>query len=208
MKIESVKSLIIPEIKVIRFLRFTDHRGYFTESYSISNFTCLEPEVKLNRIAQINESYSKENTIRGLHFQWNPRIGKLVRTVKGHMIDLILDIRLNSPTFGKIIVYDMPSSLDDNFNEWIWVPVGFAHGNAYFEDTVIQYLCTGEYSPGCEGGISPLATDIDWSLCDEDLKYMFYTVRSSDELKITDKDKNGFSLEQWKANENSKRFII
>jgi dTDP-4-dehydrorhamnose 3,5-epimerase len=207
MKIDSIKILAIPEIKVIKFSRFMDHRGYFTEPYSIRDFISLIPEINLGEVIQINESFSKNNTIRGLHFQWNPYMGKLIRTVRGHMIDLILDIRLNSPTFGKIIGYNMASTLNDNFNEWIWIPAGFAHGNVFLEDTIIQYLCNGEYNWKCESGISPIAADIDWSLCDSYLKYIFYGIKYNPELKITDKDKNAFSLEQWKANENSKNFI-
>jgi len=98
MKIESIKTLEIPEIKVIRFSRFMDHRGFFTESYSVRDFSPLKNEIGEWKVVQANESFSFENTIRGLHFQWNPYMGKLVRTVTGHMIVLILDIRLNSPT--------------------------------------------------------------------------------------------------------------
>ena len=208
MKIESIKSLIIPEINVIRFSRFTDVRGYFTESYSVRDFTPLKDEIGKWNVVQVNESFSKENTIRGLHFQWNPFMGKLVRTVTGHMIDLILDIRLNSSTFGKLIAYDMPSELSDNFNEWIWIPKGFAHGNMFLEDTIIQYLCSGEYSQGCEAGISPLATDIDFSLCDIVLKTAFISLRNYRKLIITDKDKNAFSVEEWRNNINSKNFYL
>lgn len=208
MKIESIKTLVIPEIKVIRFSRFLDNRGYFTESYSCRDFAPLKKEIGNWKVVQVNESYSNANTIRGLHFQWNPYMGKLVRTVKGHMIDLILDIRLNSPTFGKFIAYDMPSELEDNYNEWIWIPAGFAHGNMFLKDTVIQYLCSGEYSQGCEAGISPLAEDIDFSLCDIVLKAAFISLKNYKKILImTDKDKNAFSLEQWKNNENSKNFI-
>ena len=92
-------------------------------------------------------------------------MGKLVRTLTGRMVNLIIDIRKGSPTFGKMIGYDMPGRLDAEFAEWIWVPPGFAHGNLFTEDTLIEYFCSGEYSQGCEAGISPLSLDIDWSLC-------------------------------------------
>ena len=97
-------------------------------------------------------------------------MGKLVRTLSGRMVDMILDIRKGSTTFGKIIAYDMPSEHEADYNEWIWVPPGFAHGNFFTEDSTIEYFCSGEYSPGCEAGISPLAADIDWSLCEGSLK--------------------------------------
>lgn len=208
MKLESVKSLEIPDIKVVRFARFMDHRGYFTESYSKRDFHTLTNELGEWPVAQVNESFSKEGTIRGLHFQWNPFMGKLVRTVQGHMVDLILDIRLNSPYFGKIIAYDMPTSVEHNFNEWIWVPPGFAHGNFFLQDSTIEYLCSGEYSQGCEAGISPLSTDFDWSLCDAGLKELFEKTKNSNDLKMTDKDKNAFSIKDWKEDERSKNFIF
>ena len=205
MKLETIKSLSIPDIKILKFSRFMDHRGYFTESYSLRDFNVLKNDIGDWKICQINESFSKKMTIRGLHFQWSPYMGKLVRTVSGHMMDLVVDIRLNSPTFGKLIGYDMPTTIDDNFNEWIWIPPGFAHGNFFIEDTIIQYLCTGEYNPLCESGISPLSEDINWD--DSLIKSTFKSLVESSELKITDKDKNAFSLEQWIGNENSKNFI-
>jgi dTDP-4-dehydrorhamnose 3,5-epimerase len=155
---------------------------------------------------QANESYSKKGTVRGLHFQWNPYMGKLVRTIKGRMIDMVLDIRKGSPTFGKIILYDMPADHKQEYNEWIWIPPGFAHGNFFTEETMIEYFCSGEYSPGCEASISPLAEDIDWTFCDTNLKQLFADIASSTEL-ITDKDKNGFTVAAWLENDNSDNFI-
>src|ERR687885_2210866 len=181
MKILAVNQLEIPEIRVIRFARFRDQRGYFTEHFRNSDFQTnpLTPFMKGVEFVQTNESFSKAGTVRGLHFQWNPYMGKLVRTLYGHMIDLILDIRRGSPTFGKIIAYDMRSNGTEDFDEWIWVPPGFAHGNALLEDTLIEYFCSGEYSPGHEAGIYPLAEDIDWSLSDNNLKQAFDKVALS-----------------------------
>lgn len=209
MKILSVSSIEIPGIKVIRFGRFSDLRGYFTEPFRKSVFF-NHPDLKecMDGIefVQTNESFSKKGVIRGLHFQWNPYMFKLVRTVSGHMLDLFLDIRKGSPTFGKIMAYDMPTSTDAAYGEWIWVPAGFAHGNLFFEDTRIEYFCSGEYSQGCEAGISPLAPDLDWSLCDPALKGIFDSVVAGDSL-MTDKDRNGLSLAQWVADERSNNFI-
>ncbi len=193
---------------MIRFARFCDHRGYFTESFRKSDFI-NHPDVKFLKnieFVQSNESYSKATTIRGMHFQWNPIMGKLVRTLNGHMIDLFLDIRIGSPTFGKISAYDMHNNQDFDYDEWIWVPPGFAHGNFFLENTLIEYFCSGEYSPGCEAGISPLSKDLDWSLCDNDLKEIFEKTVSSDNL-ITEKDKNGLTVGEWKNDERSKNFI-
>jgi len=208
MKLLEVKQLPIEVVKVIRFARFCDHRGYFTEHYRRSDFA-NHPDTNFMKgveFVQCNESYSKKGTVRGLHFQWNPYMGKLVRTVVGRMVDMVLDIRKGSPTFGKIVLYDMPADKQANYSEWIWVPPGFAHGNFFAKDTVIEYFCSGEYSPGCEAGISPLAKDIDWSLCDESLKKLYDKLIPTTSL-ITDKDKNGFSVNGWKNDERSNNFI-
>ena len=208
MKLCEVNPLQIDAIKVIRFARFCDHRGYFTEHYRKSDFA-NHPDMSFMKgveFVQCNESYSKKGTVRGLHFQWNPYMGKLVRTISGRMVDMVLDIRKASPTFGKIILYDMPANNKTDYSEWIWVPPGFAHGNFFPEDTTIEYFCSGEYSPGCEAGISPLAQDIDWSLCDKNLKKLYDKIVPTTSL-ITDKDKNGFSVSGWKTDERSNNFI-
>jgi dTDP-4-dehydrorhamnose 3,5-epimerase len=208
MKILAVEQLEIPEIKVIRFARFSDQRGYFTEHFRDSDLreNPQTPFMREVEFVQTNESFSRASTVRGLHFQWSPYMGKLVRTLQGHMVDLVLDIRRGSPYFGKAIAYDMPSNTGDEFNEWIWVPPGFAHGNTFLEDTTIEYFCSGEYSPGNEAGISPLAEDIDWSLCDQNLRETFYAIASSTRL-MTDKDRNGLSVSAWERDPRSDNFI-
>jgi dTDP-4-dehydrorhamnose 3,5-epimerase len=209
MKILSVSELAIPEVKVIRFARFLDHRGYFTESYRKSDFQVENFPVSLRgtRFVQTNESFSRAGTVRGLHFQWDPYMGKLIRSVAGHLIDLALDIRKGSPTFGKIIAYDMPSTGEQAYGEWIWVPPGFAHGVFFLQDTYIEYFCTGEYSPGCEAGISPLAKDLDWSLCDPQLKRQFDMLMSGKKL-ISEKDQNAFTMAAWADDKRSDNFIF
>jgi dTDP-4-dehydrorhamnose 3,5-epimerase len=205
MKITEIRSLAIPAVKVIRFARFCDHRGYFTEPFRKSDIAKELGFLKTDIFPQINESYSKPNVVRGLHFQWNPFMGKLVRTVHGRMVDLYLDIRKGSPTYGMAAAYDIPSSPDKDYAEWIWVPPGFAHGNYFTQESAIEYLCSGEYSPGCEAGISPLAVDIDWSLCDRSLKAELDSILEGSPL-ITDKDRNGFTMSSWSADGRSANF--
>ena len=135
-------------------------------------------------------------------------MGKLVRTVCGRMVDLFLDIRKGSPTYGKIAAYDMPARLSENYSEWIWIPPGFAHGNYFTEDTQIEYLCTGEYSQGCEAGISPLARDMDWSLCGPALRAEFKAFIAEQSLIISDKDKNALALSDWSADPRSGEFMF
>lgn len=203
MKILDQKTLIFPEVKVIRYHRFADERGYFTEIFRASD---LQKVITDFQIKQINESQSKKGVVRGLHAQWNPYMGKLVRTVAGEMVDLFLDIRKQSPTFGKIAAYHMPATNEQDFNEWIWIPVGFAHGNFYLQNSSIEYFCTSEYNPDCEVGISPLTEDIDWSLCDKKLQLQFEQLKKEG-LIISDKDKQGLTLKQWSNDPLSKNFI-
>lgn len=208
MKIIKVKSIVFPEVKVIQFERFSDNRGYFAETYKKSDFE-NNPKLKFlkdTEFVQTNASYSKNKVVRGLHFQWKPYMGKLVRTIRGRMVDLFLDIRLGSPTFGKIGANEMYSDYDKNYNRWIWVPSGFAHGSFFTKDTIIEYYCTGEYEPKNEAGISPLAPDIDWSLCNKKLKKEFDNICSTN-IIISSKDKQGFTINQWKNDKRSKYFI-
>jgi dTDP-4-dehydrorhamnose 3,5-epimerase len=206
-KLLSVRSLAMPAIKVLRFGRFADHRGYFTEPFRKSEFQTnpLTPFMAGIDFRQENESFSKPGVVRGLHFQWNPYMGKLVRTIQGHMVDLVLDIRKGSPTFGKIIAHDMKAQPTDPWNEWIWVPPGFAHGNFFPETSVIEYFCSGEYNPACEAGISPLAEDIDWSLCDGGLLDLFRRIASGSDL-ISDKDRQGLTVAAWASDARSVHF--
>lgn len=207
MKLLSVRTLAIDAIKVIKFARFNDMRGYFTEHYRRSDFIKQASMEFMKDVVfvQCNESFSKKSTIRGLHFQWNPYMGKLVRTISGRMIDIVLDIRKGSPTFGKTLLYDMPAGQSDPCQEWIWVPAGFAHGNCFLDDTIIEYFCSGEYNPECEAGISPLADDIDWSLCERTLKQFFDDISSKTQL-ITDKDRNGLTVGKWQHDPRSDHF--
>lgn len=208
MKILEIKSLAIPEAKVIKFAKFSDARGYFTETFRKSDFK-NHPEMSFMKnveLTQCNESFSRPKTFRGFHFQWNPYMGKLIRPIYGHLIDFGLDIRKGSLTFGKIIAYDMPARTDTEYSEWIWLPPGFAHGVLLLKESIIEYFCSGEYNPECEACVSPLSKDIDWSLCDPNLKKIFDEIVPKTAL-IADKDKNGFSLEQWKTDSRSDNFV-
>ena len=209
MKIHGTFELALPDIKVIQFARFRDDRGFFTEHYRRSDFQNLQPGEFMRDIefVQMNTSFSRAGTIRGLHFQWNPYMGKLVRTLHGRMIDLILDIRPDSDTFGQAIAYDMPADPDSDVDQWIWVPPGFAHGNYFPIDTTIEYLCSGEYSPGCEAGISPFADDIDWSRTDPALVSLFDDARRNNP-RITDKDQNGLTIDAWSRDSRSVHFSV
>ena len=205
MKILEVQTLKIPDVKIIRFGRHADHRGYFSEHFRKSDLERLE-FLKGTEFLQCNESYSRAQTVRGLHFQWNPHMGKLVRTLSGRMVDLVLDVRKGSPTFGKIVAHDMPADRGADCGEWIWVPPGFAHGNYFDRESRIEYFCSGEYNPACEAGISPTAPDIDWSLCDPGLKSGFDAIVGGNPL-MSEKDRNGHTLSSWLQSGNSDQFL-
>jgi dTDP-4-dehydrorhamnose 3,5-epimerase len=203
MKIVEVNRLAFPEVAVIRFARFKDHRGYFTEHYRASDFEGLDGLRGID-FCQMNESFSRAGTIRGLHFQWNPYQGKLVRAVTGRLIDLVLDIRKGSPTFGQIIAHDLSTPRDADHSQWIWVPPGFAHGMLLAEDTLVEYLCSGEYNPGCEAGISPFSHDIDWSTCDADLRSAFDRIAGT--ALISPKDRDAPCVSDWAEDPRSSYF--
>ncbi len=204
MKILSVQSLAIPDVKVIRFARFCDDRGYFSEHFRTSDFQ-RHPELAQaipQPFVQCNEAFSRRATLRGLHVQWQPKMGKLVRTLAGRLVDFVLDIRSGSATFGKIIGYDLPAARDRDFAEWIWVPPGFAHGTLLPEETTIEYFCTASWNPAAEAAISPLAADLDWSLCDAALTKLFADVVAEGVL-MTDKDRFAPSLSDWVSDPRS-----
>ena len=140
---------------------FRDARGYFFESFSQKEF---EEKVRKIAFVQDNESMSSYGVMRGLHFQLPPFTqSKLVRCVKGKVLDVAVDIRKGSPTFGKHVSVELS---EDNHRQF-FVPRGFAHGFAVLSETaVFQYKCDNFYAPQADGGISILddSLGIDWKL--------------------------------------------
>ena len=206
MKVKSITDSLILGVKLITFERFIDHRGYFTETFRASDFLINNLNFFSTGIMQSNESFSNKNVLRGLHFQWNPNMGKLVRTITGHMVDLVLDLRQGSPTQGKIMAFDMPAKSSDGSSSWIWVPEGCAHGNYFLEDSYIEYFCSGSYNGECEAGVSPFAQDIDWSICDVTLKSKFFELK--DFFIATPKDINALSVKEWLSRPEANNFTI
>jgi dTDP-4-dehydrorhamnose 3,5-epimerase-like enzyme len=116
--------------------------------------------------------------------------------VTGRLIDLVLDIRKGSPTFGRIIAHELPAHPEADHSQWIWVPPGFAHGMLLVDDTLVEHLCSGEYNPRCEAGISPFSEDIDWSFCEPGLKATFDRVAATTEL-VSTKDREAPCVSAW-----------
>lgn len=144
---------------------FKDSRGYFFESYSKREF---DEKVRPIDFVQDNESMSTRGVMRGLHFQRPPFAqSKLVRCIKGSVLDVAVDIRKGSPTYGKYV----SCLLSEENKRQIFVPRGFAHGFAVMSDiAVFQYKCDNYYHPEADGGISILdaSLGIDWGITIDD----------------------------------------
>lgn len=153
----------IPDVCIVKPTVFADDRGYFFESYSHQRF--LDAGLDLNFV-QDNESRSSKGVLRGLHFQNNPHAqGKLVRVMRGAVLDVAVDIRKDSPTYGKYVSIVLTGE-----NKYMyWIPAGFAHGFLTLEDdTVFFYKCTNVYNKESEGSIRWNDPDlnIDWGITD------------------------------------------
>jgi len=140
---------------------FNDARGYFFESFSRRDF---EKEACQADFVQDNESCSSFGVMRGLHFQRPPFAqAKLVRCVRGSVLDVAVDIRKGSPTYGRHVAVELTEQNHRQF----FIPRGFAHGFAVLSDTaVFQYKCDNYYAPQADGGISILdpSLGIDWRI--------------------------------------------
>lgn len=142
-----------------------DSRGYFFESFRKD---LLEQAGVKENWVQENQSFSKAGTVRGLHFQkGNHAQAKLVRVISGKVLDVVLDLRLNSLTFGS--VYSVV--LDTKRHNMLYIPKGFAHGFSVLEDAVFSYKCSNYYHKESEGGILWNDKDlhIDWKVSDPTL---------------------------------------
>ena len=151
----------IPGVVILQPRIFGDERGYFFESFSQCDF---EREVRRTVFVQDNESKSCYGVLRGLHFQKPPYAqSKLVRVVKGSVLDVAVDIRKGSPTFGKYVSVELTEENKRQF----FIPRGFAHGFAVLStEAVFQYKCDNFYAPQSEGGIAWNDPDlnIDWRI--------------------------------------------
>ena len=166
---------------------FEDSRGAFFESYKKSYF--LDKFKFSNNFVQDNHSISKKGVVRGLHYQWAPPMGKLVRVVKGEILDVIVDIRKDSENFGKSYSF----ILSEQNKHQLYVPPGFAHGFvSNTEESVVLYKCTAEYNSSGESGINPLdeTLNIDWGI-------------NKDKMIISAKDLSSKTFEEYKNDKST-----
>ena len=169
-----VEDTAIPAVKIVTPRRFGDARGYFSEVYSRRAFA--EAGIDLDFV-QDNHSLSvPRGTVRGLHFQSPPHAqGKLIRVVRGRVLDVAVDLRRSSPTFGRHVAVELSAET----GRQLLVPVGFAHGFCTLEpDTEVLYKVTAHYAPAHDLGLA-------WD--DPDLGIAWPVAR--DEALLSDKDR-------------------
>jgi dTDP-4-dehydrorhamnose 3,5-epimerase len=174
--------VVVPEI-------FQDDRGFFLETYREDQFRALGLPTQF---VQDNHSRSVKGVIRGLHFQWEPPMGKLMRVSLGSAFLVAVDIRKGSPSLGQWV--GVEASAENR--KQVWAPAGFARGFCVLSDFAeIQYKCTGIYNGKAESGILWNDTEIGiaWPLSDS-------------EAQLSDKDRKASTLAQWLASPNSANF--
>ncbi len=173
--------IVVPEI-------FQDSRGFFLESFRADQFEALGLPTQF---VQDNHSRSVRGVVRGLHFQWEPPMGKLMRVTVGSAFLGAVDIRKGSPTFGKWV--GIEASAENRRS--VWAPAGFARGFCALSDvTEIQYKCTGIYNGKAESAIrwNDPAIGIEWPVQDP---------------IVSDKDRNARLLKDWVAAPESGNFV-
>jgi dTDP-4-dehydrorhamnose 3,5-epimerase len=174
--------VVVPEI-------FQDNRGFFLETYREDQFRALGLPTQF---VQDNHSRSVKGVIRGLHFQWEPPMGKLMRVSLGSAFLVAVDIRKGSPSLGQWVGVEASA---ENRRQ-VWAPAGFARGFCVLSDFAeIQYKCTGIYNGKAESGILWNDTEIGiaWPISDS-------------EAQLSDKDRKAPTLAQWLASPNSANF--
>jgi dTDP-4-dehydrorhamnose 3,5-epimerase len=158
-----VERTTMAEVLIIEHEAFADERGFFTEVYRADRFA-EHAELGLpSRFVQLNHSRSVRGVVRGLHFQWQPPMGKLMRVARGEAFLVAVDIRPGSPTLGQHVSV---VASDENRIQ-LWAPPSFARGFCALSDLVdIEYLTTGTYNPATESGIrwDDPAIGIEWPI--------------------------------------------
>jgi len=173
--------VLVPEI-------YQDGRGFFSETFRADQFESLGLP---SRFVQDNHSRSVRGVIRGLHFQWDPPMGKLMRVTVGGAFLVAVDIRKGSPTLGEWVGVEATS---DN-RRCVWAPAGFARGFcALSEVTEIQYKCTGVYNGRAESAIR-------WNDPEIGVKWPL------EDAIVSEKDRNAGSLKEWLNSTDSEHFV-
>jgi dTDP-4-dehydrorhamnose 3,5-epimerase len=182
-----VESTQLADVVVLLPRAYEDERGYFMEAFHAGHFRSLGLP---DHFPQDNQSRSRRGVIRGLHFQWDPPMGKLMRVTSGAAFLIAVDIRKGSPTLGKWV--GIEASAENR--KQVWAPAGFARGFAVLSDYAeVLYKCTGTYNHAAESGIR-------W---DDPQIGISWPVSSP---VLSEKDRNAPTLAQWLASDNSDHF--
>jgi dTDP-4-dehydrorhamnose 3,5-epimerase len=179
----------IPEVLIVRPRLFPDERGWFAEIAQVRAFEALGEGLPA-QFVQVNQSRSKQGVVRGLHFQWDPPQGKLMRVVSGRAFMVAVDIRPGSPTLGRYVAVE--SSADEPL--LFWAPATFARGFcALSESAEIEYFCTAPYNAAAESGIrwNDPEIGITWPVTDP---------------LLSAKDAQAPTLAEWRAGPDFARF--
>jgi dTDP-4-dehydrorhamnose 3,5-epimerase len=184
-----VEPTAIPEVRIVRPRRFGDDRGWFAEVWQGGAFAELGGGLPTTFV-QVNQSRSARGVVRGLHFQWDPPQGKLMRVVRGRAFMVAVDIRPGSPTLGQAV------TLEGSEDEPVlfWAPASFARGFCSLADvTEVEYFCTATYDPSHESGIrwDDPALAIPWPVA---------------EPQLSPKDAAAGTLADWLARPESAAF--
>jgi dTDP-4-dehydrorhamnose 3,5-epimerase len=182
-----IESRHLGEIVVLVPQVFEDERGYFMESFRGDSFKDLGlPQ----SFVQENHSYSRKGVLRGLHFQWDPPMGKLMRVTRGTAFLVAVDVRLGSPTVGKW--FGIEASAENR--KAVWAPASFARGFCALSDHVeVQYLCTGVYNSKAESAIR-------WDDPEIGIVWPFQP------QTISEKDRKAQTLAEWLASADAHHF--
>ena len=182
-----VEPTAIPDVRVVRPRLFGDERGWFTEVVASAAFAELGLPTQF---VQVNQSRSAYGVVRGLHFQWDPPQGKLMRVVAGRALLVAVDIRPDSPTLGRHVALECSAEEP----VLVWAPASFARGFAALSDvTEIEYFCTAPYNPAAEAGIrwNDPALGIAWPIA---------------EPSLSPKDEAAGTLAEWLARPEARVF--
>ncbi len=182
-----IESRHLGEVAVLVPQVFRDERGYFLEAFREDHFRELGLPATF---VQENHSYSRKGVLRGLHFQWEPPMGKLMRVTRGTAFLVAVDLRLGSPTLGKWV--GIEASVENR--RQVWAPASFARGFcALSEDVEVQYLCTGVYNSNAESAIRWDDPDIgiEWPLKPS---------------LISEKDRKAQTLKEWLQSPHAMHF--
>lgn len=183
----SIEKTDIRDVIIVKPQLFEDVRGFFTEVYRQDQYSELGLP---DSFVQFNHSGSVKNTVRGLHFQWEPPMGKLMRVSAGEAFLVAVDIRKGSPTLGKWF----GQVFDSKERHMLWAPAGFARGFCVLSDYAeIQYFTTGTYNGECESGVlwNDPEIGIDWPV---------------ENPILSDKDKVAQPLSEWLESSDSDNF--